>query len=989
MKKLTTFILLFWSISLMAQFDFEVTGSVTDVANGNPVPNQEIYLAVFDAADSTFIMDDMTLTDDAGNYEYENSLDIGVALLQVGTMDCNGNLVSAYHMISPANNSVVQDFEICTDNGGGGECHAEFEYEQSDNLTIDFVNLSSGEDLMYYWDFGDGFTAEEENPVHTYPAAGEYLVTLYIAESDSSCFDVYEDMVFVEGAGGGECHAFFTYEQDDATFVFTDMSDGEDLMYYWTFGDGSNSQEENPTHTYMEGGEYLVTLYIAASDSSCFDVYEEMVSVEGGSGNCHAYFEYEQEEASFYFTNMSDGEDLMYYWTFGDGSNSQEENPTHTYMEGGEYLVTLYIAVSDSSCFDVYDEMVYIEGGSGDCQASYTYSEVGDLTFEFENLSEGEDLSYYWTFGDGTDSEEENPTHTYEYGGIYPVALFIMSGDSTCFDYYEDIVMAGDSTQGECEAYFTYEYDEENQMHVFFTDQSTGNDGMSPDTWVWDFGDGTYSTEQNPDHTYSEPGVFTVCLAITSGDSTCYDFYCEPILVDNGGACVAQFTYFPDSSFTDYTYQFVDLSYGDSIQSWYWDFGDGNYSTEQNPVHTFSEEGDYYVCLTIECGDCESVWCEDVYVGEYEDCFNYFTYESAGNSVLFEGFHSGEGDVSYYWEFGDGTSGEGQTTDHTYEETGTYYVSLSTYDEDSCYAVSGQMVVVGDSIMYHQVYGQVLEGSFPIEEGLVMIFSTDFGPNYEPYFDMTMIDSAGIYVFPYVPNGEFYVYAVPLDFNDYLPTYYGDVINWDEATSIVLGEPENPYDINLVSAEGMMNPGSGNIDGNIAEGIKGEFIDKIQVLLYNESHEVIGFTDVDENGRFNLSNLAYGTYYVYAELSGTNSDMIKVVLTNDEPDASVNMTMSGSTILGNTETFANTEVGEVYPNPTNKEARIELTNVKETNVKVEVIDMTGRSQYVREYHLNAGRSVINIPMEHLIKGMYIVRISNSDGDIITRKALRN
>jgi PKD repeat protein len=907
MKKLTTFILLFWTISLMAQFDFEVTGSVTDIANGDPVPNQEIYLALFDVADSTFIMDDMTITDDDGNYEYENSLDMGMALLQVGAIDCNGNIISAYHTINPANNSVVQDFEICTGNGGD-ECHAEFEYQQSGDLTIDFINLSDGDDLLYYWSFGDGTDTEEENPTHTYENGGEYVVTLYIAASDSSCFDVYEEMVYVEGGGGGECYAFFTYEQDDATFVFTNMSDGEDLMYFWTFGDGSNSEEENPTHTYENGGEYMVTLYIATNDSSCFDIYEEMVFVEGGSGDCYAY---------------------------------------------------------------------------------YTYSEAGDMTIAFENLSEGENLSYYWTFGDGTDTEEENPTHTYEYGGIYPVTLFIINGDSTCFDYYEDMVMVGDSMQGDCEAYFTYDYDTEDPMHLFFTDLSTGMEGMSPDSWVWDFGDGTYSTEQNPDHTYSEPGVFTVCLAITSDDSTCYDFYCEPILVDNGGACVAQFTYFPDSSFTEYTYQFMDLSYGNGIQSWYWDFGDGSSSTEQNPVHTFSEGGDYYVCLTIECDNCESVWCEDVYVDEYEDCYNYFTYESAGNSVLFEGFHSGEGDVSYYWEFGDGTSGEGQITDHDYDETGTYYVTLSTFDEDSCYAVSGQMVVVGDSIMYHQVYGQVLEGGFPLDEGLVMIFSSDFGPNYEPFFDMTMIDSAGIYVFPYVPNGEFYVYAIPLYYDGYLPTYYGDVINWDEATTIVLGEPENPYDINLVAAESMMNPGNGHINGNIVEGVKGEFIDKIQVLLYDQDKQVIGFTDVNEEGKFNLNNLAYGTYYVYAELSGTSSDMIKVELSNEEPEASVNMTMSGSAILGNTETFANTEVGEIYPNPANKLAKVELTNVKETTVKVEVIDMTGRSQYIKNYHLNAGRSVIDIPMEHLIKGMYIVRISNSDGDIMTRKALRN
>jgi len=731
--------------------------------------------------------------------------------------------------------------------------------------------------------------------------------------------------------------------------------------------------------------DYISYRFILTPNNST--VIQDFEICTGTPNDCEAYYTYSQVgDFSIQFMNQSTGEDLIYFWSFGDGSGSDEENPLHTFGSNGAYPVSLTIMNNDSSCFDFYEDIVIVgDSMPGDCYAYFTYTDLGQFTIEFLNLSQGNDLIYFWNFGGDNWSDEENPVHDFGSSGAYPVSLTIMNNDSSCFDFYEDIVIVGDSMPGDCEAAFTYDQPGDiTGLTYLFIDMSFGY----PTFWHWDFGDGTNSSEQNPMHTFSEAGIYDVCLTISSQDSSCFDVYCESIVVDDSSTCIAQYTYFPDSSLSDYTLQFIDLSYG-NIGSWYWDFGDGTYSEEQDPVHTFSEEGYYYVCLTIVGENCQSVWCEEVYVGPYEDCFNYFTYEAAGNSVLFEGFHSGLGPASYYWEFGDGTSGEGQVVSHTYATTGTYFVSLSTFEGDICSATSSQVIVVGDSIEYNQIYGQVFEGDFPLEEGFVMIFSMDTDSNYIPFFDISMIDSSGIYVFPYVPNGEFAVYAIPFYFNGYMPTYYGDVVNWDEATPIVLGDPNNPYDIHLVPVDAPTYPGNGTITGIISDpAVREGFINKIKILLYNENYELIDFTNVDSEGSFNISNLANGTYYIYPELTGVTSSFMRVDISDEQQEVVVNMTMNGNSILGNKEMFTITEAGDIFPNPADRNARVELTNQKTTVVTVQVLDITGRNYSITEYNLNAGRSVIDIPMENLQTGLYFVRISNTEGNVITKKVIR-
>ena len=136
--------------------------------------------------------------------------------------------------------------------------------------------------------------------------------------------------------------------------------------------------------------------------------------------------------------------------------------------------------------------------------------------------------------------------------------------------------------------------------------------------------------------------------------------------------CMAMFFWDYDPGNT-LTVSFTDMSYG-TYDSWLWDFGDGTTSTEANPVHTYAEEGLYEVCLTISdsAGFCSSTACEPVQVGQppwgCENSFYYYFTDSLTAEFTGYVFDSTFVVLSYDWDFGDGTTGSGQTISHTFTQ---------------------------------------------------------------------------------------------------------------------------------------------------------------------------------------------------------------------------------------------------------------------------------------------------------------------------------
>lgn len=899
-KHLLLLVMILASLGSFAQLQLTVSGMVSlDFPQGPPVPGQLVTVQL--GADSAATVSYVTFTNEAGHYTLTLEPNIPQGILWISTFACDDSIVFV-HPFNAGNNNIVQDFVLCQN--GGGDCQAFFDYQLLEGFGVAFTNLSQGGELSFEWQFGDGSSSTEPNPVHTYAQQGVYDVCLTVVSADSSCLDAMCQPVMVGGDVPPACLAMFDFVlTGDLTVDFINLSEGAGLMSIWAFGDGEASTATNPVHTYAETGNYEVTLTIFDTLLACQSTTSAML-ILGDSASCFADFSYNIDPNTplqVSFMELSSGNASSFIWDFGDNTMAFEPNPVHTFAQQGVYNVCLTVMSADSSCYDVICLPVAVGGDQPGCQAMFTHFPV-----------------------------PENDT-------IYPSPLTLQ-----------------------------------------FWDTSIGN----PISWSWDFGDGYTSSEQNPAYTFGSPGVYNVCLTIqTSGETTCISTYCEPVVISGDSAfCVAQFVYYPDSSNNSLNRQFVDLSYGsNNISSWYWDFGDGASSTEQNPVHTFAQTGFYQVCLTIAGDNCQSTWCEEVFVGNEVPCFNYFTYESAGNTVLFNGFHSTDIPASYMWEFGDGSTAYGVQVTHSYEGPGMYYVNLFTYDDNQCSAVSSQMVVVGDSIVYRQLYGQVFEGNLPMTQGFVLLFSVDTVGNYMPFFDVAVTDASGIYVFPYVPQGNFLLYAINLDFEGYMPTYYGDVINWEEATVISLGEPDNPYNINLVQTAAAMAWGNNNINGFISNNaVRDGFMDKIKVLLYSENNESLGYTEVGADGSFSFENLAAGVYYLDPELSGVSAQPVRVDLSGENTTAQVNMTFNGNSITGINTPDLRFETGTLYPNPVINTLHLSIQATAESQLTWQIVGVEGRVWVTDKMLLNHRSNELRIDVNQLPQGLYILQLTDSN-----------
>ena len=218
---------------------------------------------------------------------------------------------------------------------------------------------------------------------------------------------------------------------------------------------------------------------------------------------------------------------------------------------------------------------------------------------------------------------------------------------------------------------------------IRFTDTSTGD----PDSWRWDFGDGSpLSTERNPVHTYSS-GVYSVKLVVFKGIES--STVTKPSLITIGTPIGADFTFKPAEGDVPLMIQFTDNSAGNPV-SYQWEFGDGrtSISNEKNPYILYMNPGNYTVKLTVTTSTrtSSSISKEVVLTGTPVASFR--ASPTGGSSPLTVQFTdtSMNNPNYYFWTFGDGTFGNDIADPvHTYNSPGTYTVKLfvrNIYGED-------------------------------------------------------------------------------------------------------------------------------------------------------------------------------------------------------------------------------------------------------------------------------------------------------------------
>ncbi|HEX5003625.1 MAG TPA: PKD domain-containing protein [Bacteroidia bacterium] len=415
-------------------------------------------------------------------------------------------------------------------------CQANFTYSISGpsplGYTVNFFDSTwtLGTTTSWQWSFGDGTSSTLQNPNHVYSNPGTYVVCLVSTGFylNVSCTSTWCDTIVVPGTLP-VCAAWFSAIPDttgtNAVYFINLSTATPGSNYSWTFGDGGTSTLENPTHGYNQPGTYQVCLTVIDSAANCSNTWCNSVTVSNGFA-CNAMFTWTSSGATgANFTNLSTGSgpNPYYYWTFGDGTTSWAVNPSHTYATSGTYQVCLTLIDSTSGCSDIYCNNITIQGSGSNCQANFVWtSNPSTGMVAFTNTSTGSPTQFQWSFGDGTGSSLQNPTHTYNGQGTYVVCLTIFG--TNCQSTYCDTVVVG-SVFPNCSSNFAI-YPDSTLPHTYWAYNLAT--GAAPLTYTWSWGDSTFSTGAYPSHTYAGPGLYTICLTISDAtgcsSTTCYNW---------------------------------------------------------------------------------------------------------------------------------------------------------------------------------------------------------------------------------------------------------------------------------------------------------------------------------------------------------------------------------------------------------------------------------------------------------------------------------
>ena len=572
-------------------------------------------------------------------------------------------------------------------------------------LEVEFTNESANAD-NFLWDFGDGSTSTEANPVHTFHNTGltdiTYNVTLTSFSVNGECADVSETQITVHG----RVEAGFTTDEglgcNPLSVEFVNTSVGAQ-SFFWDFGDGGTSTGESPVHLFSNSNaadiaEYEVTL-IAENYAGCtseaikvISVYPdisagiEISAIEG----CHPL--------TVDFTSLTTG-GYYYHWDFGDGNTSADENPRHTFINTGgadrTYRVRLTATAGNNVCSDsaFVDITVFPMVRS---EFSFTGSpSCTPFDVAFNNTSLNASL-YRWDFGDGSDTITHDTSsfiRTFTnpgYAGImeYPVTMRAES-DRGCYHETTQTV----TVYPGIEAGFVTDTTEGcNPLTVGFSNQSEG-----AAYYHWDFGDGSSSTGQNPVHTFTNTGksdtTYRVMMVATAGNNVCSDTAFLDITVH--GYVEAEFTV-PESILCSPA-EFLFSNSSTGAETFRWDFGDGRDTVTYNKEPfslifanaSYSDEEVYRITLEAEnYAGCIAV--AEKAISVYPDIRAHVipSVTEGCHPLQVEFDNRSPGAFASRWDFGEGTTNDSDSPVHTFtnftNSSITHEVHLSVSSENYC-----------------------------------------------------------------------------------------------------------------------------------------------------------------------------------------------------------------------------------------------------------------------------------------------------------------
>ena len=595
-------------------------------------------------------------------------------------------------------------------------------------LIIHFTDTTTGSVSGWNWAFGDGGISTERNPVHTYVTAGSYTVTLTAAGPGGSntaeapvsisaplTSPSYNGGIPLTTTGTGTVSGGLWYDaypgfdmSAQKTFILPSYTDIKWARLYTVVycghmqnnyrgsatididanGDSSYEIQEaetfNTTYSFPgQGGTGPVWINdhlnrVTSDYLMWYDLTDaitgQAVNVQAATSKIDPSFD-GRIKAIVLVVAYDDGDsDTVRYWVNQGHDTVNKDDTTYT----------------GSTVFGT--EVLTAGWSSADLSAIYLASQDGAYSFLGDALPSGIPVGQYfgintWDVSTMLTAGEESDMGYTRTGDYYKVPLALMS-----------VMYPGTAPPAPVAGFSGTPTSGATPLTVTFTDVSSN----SPTSWSWDFGDSNTSTVQNPVHTYSSAGTYTVTLTATNAGGSDDEVKTDYITVSASPvAPVAAFFGTPTSGATPLIVSFTDQS-SNSPASWSWDFGDGNTSTVQNPVHTYSSAGTYTVTLTVTntggsdnevktdyitvtaAGSGNAVVISGMILPHAAPVAEFSATPTSGTAPLDVQFTdlSENAPTSWAWTFGDGGTSTDQHPGHIYAAAGTYTVTLTATNAD-------------------------------------------------------------------------------------------------------------------------------------------------------------------------------------------------------------------------------------------------------------------------------------------------------------------
>jgi len=517
---------------------------------------------------------------------------------------------------------------------------------------VTFTNTSQFANT-YVWNFGDGTTSTVESPTKTYSANGTYTVTL--SATNSCGIQSTTQTVTVALAPVATYTSSSTDICSGETITFTSTSSGNPTSYLWTFagGDPSTSTSPNPTILYDTAGTYGVTLTVTNAFGTSTVVNADTILVKPQPV---ANFTFIADGFEVNFINVTPGATNI-LWNFGDGTTSTMNAPTHIYATQGTYNTSLTATTPCGSITITKSVIVQLAPTAGFIANVTTACNPASITFTSQSSPSA--TVWNWTFPGGTPATSilQNPTVTYANAGKYDVTLSVTNaagtGTLTETNYINIITVP------------TTGFD----VDIQGSNVELTNTGMGATSTSWEviFGADTlrltgnvtsFVPTQNGERVIIQTNTNSCGSTISTARVVNVDIYPEALLGGVLTTCANQ------------SYTFANNSSNAASFEWTFAGADTITSGDRNPTVVYNEAGTYPVMMVASNSLGNDTL--ETFIIVSSDPTSTFTQTVSNGTATY--IFTGSSSTNVRWDFGDGTTGIGDTLVHTYTTSGTYTV---------------------------------------------------------------------------------------------------------------------------------------------------------------------------------------------------------------------------------------------------------------------------------------------------------------------------